>query len=171
MFSPFEELEYLADYLPEEGEAVLITRESGELVCKPYAANDLRDGVDDAELYGLLVQSNERLNRRGLLPLWLAATVIFFSAIILHGILGLSWHRWYLIPGVTILTLYGSLFWIRVRRNRLFRSEILPVIMRELGRRRIRPYSLLAGVRQHGELRTLMDELIRWTPERQLPMT
>jgi len=166
MYSPYEELEYLADCLPGEGESVVITREDGELICKPYSVTDLRDGVDDAELYGFLVQSNERLHRRAFLPLWVTALSVFWLLVILHNGLHLSWDHWYLAPGIVSLSLYAMLIWIRVRQDRLFHQELKPVLSRELARRQIRPYALLAGVRQHGELRTLMDELIRWSPDR-----
>jgi hypothetical protein len=36
MATPFEELEYLADQLPEEGESIIVTRMYGELVCQQY---------------------------------------------------------------------------------------------------------------------------------------
>ena len=57
MFTPFEELEYVAEYLPEEGESVLISRKDGELVCQPWRTEGLRDGIEEAPLYGLLVQA------------------------------------------------------------------------------------------------------------------
>jgi hypothetical protein len=166
MFSPYEELEFLADYLPDEGESVLITRESGELVCKPFANHDLRDGVDDAELYGLLVHGNERLQGVGAFPLWITVIVLFWQAILLHGVMGVGWQAWYVVPGAGLVMLYGTMLWIRHRQQQLFQREILPGLLRELSRRRIPVYALMAGVRQHGELRTLLDELVRWSPER-----
>lgn len=164
MFSPYEELEYLADYLPEEGEMVLITRQSGELVCKPWSNADLRDGVDDAELYGFLVQANERLHTAGAFPLWVGLMSLVWLAIFLHGIIGLDWTRWYLTPGLSVPLLFGCFHWIRHRQRRLFVREILPHLRSELARRRISYFSLVAGVRQHGELRSLLDELVHWSP-------
>ncbi|MBT5020721.1 MAG: hypothetical protein HON04_18470, partial [Planctomicrobium sp.] len=73
MFSPFEELEYLAEYLPEEGEMVLLTRESGDLVCKPWKENDLREGISETHLYGFLVQANDQLEDRQKAPLWFSS--------------------------------------------------------------------------------------------------
>jgi hypothetical protein len=49
MFTPFEELEHLAEYLPDEGESVLITRKDGELVCTEWSSGELRDGIDAPE--------------------------------------------------------------------------------------------------------------------------
>jgi hypothetical protein len=171
MFSPYEELEYLSDYLPEEGEVVLLTRQSGELVCKPYGHTDLREGIEDAELYGALVQANERLQLIGQLPFWLAAIILFWLVILVHGVMQVSWDNWYLMPAAGFLLFYGAMSWTRMRQRRMFRSQILPAIIQELARRRIRPYALIAGVRQHGELRTLLDGLVRWAFERQLPLT
>lgn len=75
MFSPFEELEYLAEYLPDEGEVVLITRQSGDLVCKPLMDNDLRDGISDTQLYGFLIQANERLELAQRTPIWFCSVL------------------------------------------------------------------------------------------------
>ena len=170
MFSPYEELEYLSEYLPEEGEAVLITRESGELVCKPWSKHELRDGVEDADLYGFLVQANEQLHSVGAFPLWIAMIGLVWLAILLHGIVGLGWSQWYVVPGISFPLFYACFHWIRHRQHRHFQTRILPQLRRELVRRGIGPYALIAGARQHGELRTLLDELIRWSPEAECPL-
>lgn len=164
VFSPYEELEYLADFLPEEGEMVLLTRQSGELVCKPWSNADLRDGIDDSELYGFLVQANERLHTAGAFPLWVGLMGILWLAILLHGVIGLDWTYWYLTPGVSVPLLFAVVHWIRHRQQKLFVRGILPPLRRELSKRRIPYFSLLSGVRQHGELRSLLDELVRWSP-------
>jgi len=166
MFSPYEELEYLADYLPEEGESVLVTRQFGELVCKPYTYEDLRDGVEDAEFYGFLVQANERLQAAGVAPVRWTAAAILWAGLLIHGLCGISWDQWFLVPGLAIPVVLGMLHWIQRRRRWLFHQEIVPQLNRELSSRKIRPYALMAGVRQHGELRTLFDELVRWLPLR-----
>ncbi|MEW4526633.1 hypothetical protein [Maioricimonas sp. JC845] len=165
MFSPFEELEYLADYLPDEGEAVVVTRQQGELVCQPWRKDDLRDGIEDADLYGMLVQANERLNTLGSTPLWASAIFLFWFAVLMHGVIGLGLQQWYLVPGVGLLVMYGCFHWIRYRQHRFFLREILPTLKSELRMRGITPYALLSGVRHHAELRTLLDDLIRWVPE------
>lgn len=166
MFSPYEELEFLSDFLPEEGETVLITREAGELVCKPCSKENLRDGIDDPELYGLLVHANERLFALGALPMWTAGLTLFLSSLFLHGALGVSFSHWYLIPALSVPVFLGAVTWKRYRQGDLFRREIAPQLNREMIRRGIRPYSLMAGVRQHCELRTVLDELMRWIPMR-----
>lgn len=162
MLSPFEELEYLSDYLPDEGESVVVSRRAGELVCEPYETDSLREGIADARLYGVLVQANERLNSLGALPIW--CTVIGFlwacAALALSG--WLQWNHWYLIPSVGLILLPACIGWIRFRQHRLFLREILPMLDGMMRVRRIDPYAFLGAVRQHEEMRTLLDEMIHW---------
>ena len=165
MLTPFEELEYLADYLPEEGETVIVTRQGGELHCEAMGTSDLRDGVEDVELYGRLVQANERLNGRGSMPLWMGAMGLMGLGILLYPLIGLGWTEWYLMPALGLVMLFVSFHWIRHRQHQLFETDILPMLRREANARRISFYSLIAGVRQHSELRTLLDELIRFQPD------
>lgn len=166
MLTPFEELEFLSEYLPEEGEAVVVSRRDGELHCDPVMAASLRDGIDDVELYGRLVQANERLNGQGALPLWLAGLGTIHFLVLLYSLTPLGWREWYLVPMAGVLALCGSFHWIRSRQRRLFREEIAPMLARETSLRGLSHYALLTGVRQHAEFRTLLDELIRWNPDR-----
>lgn len=161
MLTPYEELEYLADYLPEEGESVVVTRRGGELRCEPLSSGDLRDGIEDAELYGRLVQANEQLNAQGALPLWTTALGLMLAGIVLFRGLHLGWGEWYLLPALGLLSLWGCFHWIRRRQQRCFDAVIRPALIRETRLRRISLFALLAGVRQHAEFRTLLDELVR----------
>lgn len=165
MLSPYEELEYLADYLPEEGETVLVTRRGGELICEPAPCGDLREGVEDVELYGRLVQANERLNGQGAFPLWMTAIGFMLACIGMFQLIGLGWSEWFVAPALGMLSLFGCFHWIRHRQHRLFEQELLPTLKAEAQARRISAYALMAGVRQHVEFRTLLDELVRWQPE------
>lgn len=165
MFSPFEELEYLADVLPDEGETILISRESGELVCKPFKNNDLRNGIRDPELYGQLVLANERLHQAAALPIWMTAIGMTWLALAVHGVLQVGLSHWYVIPGIGMPALYGCLQWIRYRQRACFRKLVWPQLIHERQRRHISEHSLIAGVRQHQELRTLLDELVLSTSE------
>ena len=158
MFTPFEELEHLAEYLPDEGESVLITRKDGELVCTEWSSGELRDGIDEAALYGLLVQCNEALNARATLPLWATGvgTCWTLAALIVSG--GLNWDRWYVVPGLAMSALWLCFAWIRYRQRRLFTEHIRPRIAAAVYERGLDLCSLLAGIRQHAELRTLLDQ-------------
>lgn len=171
MSSPYEELEFLSDHLPGEGEAVLISREEGELVCKHWTRGNLREGVYDPDLYGRLVEANERLNFAGTLPLWIGLGTQVWIVILLHGILDLGWEHWYLAPAAAPLVLFVCYHWIRQRQQKTFRTDILPFLRADLARRRISAHALVSGVRQHAELRTLLDELVRSSPAREAVVT
>lgn len=165
MFSPFEELEYLAEYLPEEGEMVLITRQSGDLVCKPWKQNDLREGISETQLYGFLVQANDQLEDRQKAPLWFSSVFMVWLVIFLFGIVRIGWGQWFLVPGLLFLTALGCRYWIQKRQQSFFQRAILPLLQAELRNRKISFYSLIAGIRQHEELRTLLDEMVHWSPQ------
>jgi hypothetical protein len=83
----------------------------------------------------------------------------------------LNWGTWFLVPGLILVLLPGCVLWIRVRQHRLFCRELRPLLMGVLRFRRIDPHTLLGAVRQHEELRTLLDELVRRTvPVREHPV-
>jgi len=160
MATPFEELEYLSEHLPDEGESVLITRKDGELVCQECAGDGLRDGVDEAELYGLLVECNERLSMRATQPLWVTSFVTFALLVALFTIGGLSWSSWFVVPGAIFVALWVCYAWIRWRQMSLFRRNLQPRIAVSIEDRKIETHALIAGMRQHAELRTLLDLFI-----------
>jgi hypothetical protein len=161
--TPFEELEYLAEYLPDEGESVLISRKDGELVCEVAGPAGLRDGIDEAELYGLLVECNERLSLRASQPLWVVSFVTFAGLVAVYTMAGLGWSSWFLAPGAAFVALWVCSTWIRARQSRLFMRELRPRIAAALDDRNIDAHSLVAGMRQHPELRTLLDLCIAAT--------
>ncbi|WP_437204392.1 hypothetical protein [Planctomicrobium sp. SH664] len=171
MNSPYEELEYLADHLPEEGETLLVSRESGELICKSVSRSNLRGGIEDAELYGLLVKANERLHAAGVLPLWLSVIGVVWAGILLHLMHLLSWSGWFFVPGLAFVLLFAVFQWIRIRQRKLFRQKILPGLRPSLLQHGISPAALIAGVRQHVELRAVLDELIEWEPNDEFTLT
>lgn len=167
MATPFEELEYLSEHLPDEGESVLITRKDGELLCETRASDGLRDGIDEAELYGLLVECNERLTMRAARPLWATTFVTFATLVTLFTVGGLGWSSWFLVPGAVFVALWGCFTWIRSRQLRLFARELRPRIAAAIEEREIDTHSLIAGMRQHGELRTLLDLFIAGVERRE----
>lgn len=166
MLTPYEELEFLSEYIPDEGESIVVTRQGGELHCEPMAEDDLRGGIEDVELYGRLVQANERLNAQGSLPLWSTAFALLGVGIVLFRIVGLGWTEWYLLPALGLFALFGCFHWIRARQKRLFDAAVRPLLLREALARHVSIYALMAGIRQHAEFRTLLDELVRWEPGR-----
>ena len=114
------------------------------------------------------MQANERLNAQGSLPLWSTAFTVTLIGIVLYRSLGLGWTEWYVLPAIGLLALFGCFHWIRFRQQRLFAGRIRPMLLREALVRRISIYALIASIRQHAEFRTLLDELIRWEPSRDL---
>jgi hypothetical protein len=60
--------------------------------------------------------------------------------------------------------MFACFHWIRSRQHHLFSQTLLPLLKTELKRRGISSFSIVSGVRQHAELRTLLDELVRWSP-------
>lgn len=161
MFSPFEELEYLADYLPDEGEAVLVTRRSGELVCESLQDGGHQQALADTAFYGRLVHANERLNSQGAVPLWTSLLLGFWGCVSIHKIAQSGWGSWYLDLGLVLFVLVGCMYWIRHRQERMFQKEIRPMLFGQLRRRQLDEFSLIAAVRQQPELRTLLDQLTK----------
>ena len=162
MSSPFEEIEQLADLLPEEGEALLLSRRDGELVCEPFRPDAIREGLTDAELYGRLVQANERLDALTRWPLWVTAAAVFAECTAWHLWTGVSWQGWYVDVGMILIGVMTSVRWIHWRQLKLFRTQILPMLESQTGRRSGAKFALIGAVRQHTELHTLMDFLVYW---------
>jgi hypothetical protein len=155
----------LAEYLPEEGEAVIVARRDGELVCEPFRqerAETSREGVLDVAFYGRLVQANERLNALSSLPLWIAALLTLGLCVALHKLLVIGWSGWYYDLGIGLLVLGGVLAWIQYQQGCLFRRDIRPMLEAQLRQRGLPRPALLGVIRQHPELRSLLNELTHW---------
>lgn len=163
MSSPYEEIEFLAQCLPDDGESVLVSRRDGELVCEawPQDSELLAEGIFDPVLYGRLVQANERLVALGSRPLWTCGLIAVWGCILLHRITGDSWQSLLLDCGLFLSAVAVCFVWIRERQRRAFRLEIRPVLDRWLAERGYDRFAVLGAVRQHPELRTLLDELAR----------
>jgi len=165
MFTPFEELEYLAEYLPEEGESVVVTRRHGELVCEAGQRDCQRQALLDSALYGRLVQANERLTATGVFPTCSSVLLAFWGCAAVHKLGGVGWQGWYLDLGILLAIFFGCLAWVRARQSRLFHQEIRPMLTWQLRKSRTDAFALLGEVRRHPELRTLMNELWRWVDD------
>lgn len=165
MSSPFEELEYLADYLPEEGESVVVTRRNGELVCQAISTASEKEGVADTELYGRLVLANERLDRLNVVPLWSCALGAFVTAVAFFQFTHIGWPGWYVAVGIAAVAGLACSSWIAVRRERLFRREIVPMLDRQMRHGGFTQYALVGAIRQHPELSALLTELSRGVGE------
>lgn len=165
MNTPFEDLEYLADYLPEEGETMIVSRRDGELVCEPFSQEAGREGITDPEFYGRLVQASERLSMQGTLPLWVCLVACFWCCVAFHYFTGIGWSGAFLDIGMAMMALMIGYCWIRVRHQRMFQNEVRPMLEWEIRRRGLQKYTVIGAIRQHPEMRSLMDELSLWTEE------
>jgi hypothetical protein len=161
MSTPFEDLEYLADYLPEEGESVVVSRRGGDLVCQPVHAESYRDGIADAELYGRLVLANERLNGLSAVPYWSCLFAAVGFCLALFGWTDVGWNGWYLALAVIATAVLGGSTWAAQRRRRFYQEDVRAMLDSQMRRRQINRYVLVGAVRQHPELSTLLDELSR----------
>lgn len=162
MNTPFEDLEFLADYLPDEGETVVVTRRGGELICQPVRQESFREGVTDAELYGRLILANERLNTRGTLPIWIGLLLTFATCLTFHRLTGMGWEAWYVDASIAFFAAMAVTGWIVIRRRLLFRRDIRPMLENQFRLRGLNRFTVIGSVRQHPELRTLLDEMTTW---------
>jgi hypothetical protein len=162
MKTPFEELEYLADYLPEEGESVVVSRHAGELQCETLVNENARTGIDQPEFYGRMVQANQRLQSCMVLPIWVAISAIFCGSVLLQTWSLLGWNFWYAYVGLVLVAIAAGRVWIGARQQQLFRAEICPMMSWQIQRYRLEKYSLIGVLQQHSELRQLAQRMTRW---------
>ncbi|MFH1303129.1 MAG: hypothetical protein ABIK07_18865 [Planctomycetota bacterium] len=161
MSTPFEELEYLADFLPDEGESVLVSRSQGELVCENFQKDRSLDEMASPEFYGHLVHANERLNSLVARPVWIATLVWFWVCVLMHESLELGWGGWYLDLGLGLVAIAASYAAIRLRQDRYFKQEVRPTLNRQMYGSNLSKYALVGVIRQRPELRTLLNTLSR----------
>mgnify|MGYP003630157244 FL=1 len=161
MSTPFEELEYLADFLPDEGESVLVSRSQGELVCENFQKDRSLDEMASPEFYGHLVHANERLNALVARPVWIATLVWFWVCVLIHKTLVLGWGGWYLDLGLGLIAMAASYAAIRLRQDHYFKQEVRPTLNRQMYGSNLSKYALVGVIRQRPELRTLLNTLSR----------
>lgn len=161
MSTPFEELEYLADFLPEEGESVIVSRNHGELVCENFQKERPLDEMASPEFYGHLVHANERLNALVARPVWIALLTWFWACVAIHRQMKLSWDGWYLDLGLGLVAMAVCYAAIRFRQDRYFKDEVRPTLNRQMYGSNLSKYALVGVIRQRPELRTLLDTLSR----------
>ncbi|WP_298868430.1 hypothetical protein [uncultured Gimesia sp.] len=161
MSTPFEELEYLADFLPDEGESVIVSRNQGELVCENFQKERPLDEIASPDFYGHLVHANERLSSLVARPIWIATLIWFWVCVMIHTKLGWGWDGWYLDLGLALVAMAASYAAIRLRQDRYFKQEVRPTLNRQMYGSNLSKYALIGVIRQRPELRTLLDTLSR----------
>lgn len=163
MNSPFEELEFLSDYLPDEGESVVVSRQDGELVCRSYRQEPpTRDPLDDPVLYGRLVQANERLRGAAARPIWWSVSALYLGCVAIHLLTAWGWYGVVADVGLALLLLQFCVGQIRREREMIFRTEIRPMLTRIFRQHRAERYTVLGATRQRPELHSICAELARW---------
>jgi hypothetical protein len=160
--TPFEELEYLVDYLPEEGESILVTRRNGELQCEASQALGHADPIEHPVLYGMLVQMNERLAALCYLPASTAILVWFGICSLTEAMSGIGLPGWYLYFGLGLLSMFLSIAWVEYRQRQLFNRELFPQLVRKIRGMGLDHYSVVGSLRHHSELRTLFRQLAQF---------
>ncbi|MDA1016514.1 MAG: hypothetical protein O3A00_18920 [Planctomycetota bacterium] len=171
MGSPYEELEYLANYLPDEGESVVVTRRSGELVCERPSSFQERcqpdsppprhaDEIEHREFDGRLIQADARLRRLAVLPIWVCATASFWTCLLLHTATELA--SWAAFCGVLFVAIPTTHLWIRVRRSKLFKTELRAMLAWQLRRWRLDRFATMSNIQGRRDLRLLQAEMTRW---------
>src|SRR5262249_8472714 len=132
MNTPFEDLEYLADYLPEEGEAVIVARRGGGLGGGAFRPDSPPERGLGGGLYGPPLEGNERLNAVGALPIWGSALACFGLCVGIHKLFSLGWSGWYIDLGILLVLVSGCYGWIQFRQRQLFRRQVRPMIETQL---------------------------------------
>lgn len=167
MNNPYEDLEYLSENLPDEGESVIISRRRGQLVCEPFmdsqTSSESTAGVINREFYGRLVATNAKLRHFWSRPLILALLLIYAVSIGMQQFFHLGWSDWvlYLAAATVILVSVGSL--VRFRQRIYFRSIVCPLLQQLMSDHQIDKYSLIAYLSTQRQLGPLYVAMTRWT--------
>jgi hypothetical protein len=165
--NPYEDLEYLAEFLPEEGESVIVTRRRGQLVCEtffesmPQTAS--QTGLVDRELYGRLATLDAKMRVLWQTPVVMTVLATYWACVTLHRGLGLGWNGWYLDVGLMLIAGVACLRFIQRRQRRYFLTQVCPALQKWMIDYQIDKYSLIAWLTTHRNLVTLRHALTRWT--------
>lgn len=171
--TPFEELEFLADYLPDEGEAVILSRRRGELVCEVVGdANEKNTttepapkvkGISDASLYGRLLQASERLKSCTTSNVWMWILACYGVCVGMHLVTGFGWEGWYFDLGIVLIVFCLATFWSQFQQWQLFTRDIFPMLEQVMLEHQIDRFELITRMKQHRDLSSLLASVLRWT--------
>jgi hypothetical protein len=95
--------------------------------------------------------------------MWTTAIGFFCVCVLVHLGLGLGWPYWFVDVGLGLTALVGCFRWVRRRQRKFFRETIQPSLEGELVWRGIDRYVLMGALRQRGELRAILDEIVAST--------
>ncbi len=167
MNSPFEDLEYLADFLPEEGESVIVSRRRGQLVCESYSEptpfSPAPTGRIDRELFGRMTTMNTRLRNLQIGPILVTLLSCYWLCVIMHRFFALGWAGWYLDLGLALLMGVSCYLYVQFRQRKYFLEMVCPLMKQLMMDHQLEKYSLIAYLAQHRNLSTLACAFTRWT--------
>jgi len=168
MNNPYEELEYLADFLPDEGEAVIVSRRRGQLVCETYfepmtTSNSSQGQQIDRELYGRLSMVESRLKLLWQTPAMVSVLAFYWVCVVLHRVFELGWSAWYLDLGLGMMIVAGCYHYVQYQRRRYFLEAVCPALQKWMVDHQLDKYTLIAWLTAHRNLSTLREALTRWT--------
>jgi len=167
MNNPYEDLEYLAEFLPDEGESVVITRRRGQLVCESYLDSlptpAASSGLVDRELYGRLTMVDTRLRLLWQTPVIIAVLSFYWLSVLTHRLLAVGWTGWYLDLGLALILGVAGYALIQHRRRRYFLDTVCPLLQKWMLDHQIDKYTLIAWLTTHRNLSALKSALTRWT--------
>ncbi len=167
MNSPFEDLEYLADFLPEEGESVIMSRRRGQLVCETYLEPtpfpSTPPGRIDRELFGRMTTINTRLRNLKIGPVLVTLLSYYWLCVMMHRVFSLGWAGWYLDLGLGLLMSVSCYLYVQFRQRKYFLEIVCPLMKQLMQDHQLEKYSLIAYLSQHRNLSTLASAFTRWT--------
>lgn len=167
MSSPFEELEYLADFLPEEGESVVVSRRRGQLVCEtllePSPFTSTPSSQIDRGLFGRLATINARLKNLKTGPILVTLLSCYWICVVMHRFFAIGWSGWYLDLGLGLLMGVACYLYVQYRQRKYFLEIICPLMKQLMQDHQLEKYSLIAYLSQHRNLSSLASAFTRWT--------
>lgn len=118
--------EKISEHLPQDGEAIIVSRKDGELNVRdcPFLPDDL---VNDPHSMGRLMIANERINKASG-PLWVIAIVAILCLSGLLVTLGKGWSFWWLHLNIFVIILAAQNWFAGARQRHAFRSYVLDAV-------------------------------------------
>ncbi len=174
--TPYEEIESIADFLPDEGKSVTLTRRKGQLVVEDLSSR--RQHQDDVNrerqlaakqklaeetLIGHLVQSKERLQHASLRTPVVFLVMTYAICVGLHMYYGWSAINFPVVLSVIFFS--GLAYWCNEQREvkRRFIYQVCPELDRVLTERNVDKFQLLGILKRDPEMAPLTRAISRWT--------
>ncbi len=175
--TPYEEIESLADLLPDEGEKVTISRQHGELIVEATTAQKqqfdqaivqerlliAKQRVAEETLLGHLIEANERLQSYSLKSFLFTVITAYASCLLVNYYSNFSTFTWAVDIGIALFFLAGYLLNERSELKKRFVYQVCPPLDKVLMERNIDKYQLLGIMKSHADLTPLARAISRWT--------